>query len=272
MFLGSLSLACSIACRPTQIFASLLIIPIILKIFIKNVKERKNILKNILVIAIPYISVAILLMRYNYLRFGNPLEFGEKYQLTVNNMKNLSLRWSLLPTGIFCNLFGLPTFQAVFPFIHVNGNIIDTFGYYYVEDMIGGAFCLSPIAFFCFGIFWLWKKCKNKDLKISALTFLIVGLIFVSFISLNAGSTGRYLLDFAWIFVICGIMIFMEILKQSQTEEGKKILGKVFNVIVCFTLIINILSAFCVIGGANSMRNNSPKEYFEAEYTFMIQK
>lgn len=272
IFFGSLSLALAVACRPTQLFASFLVVPILLKIFIKNLKEKKNIVKNILVVIIPYIVVGSLIMRYNYVRFGSPFEFGEKYQLTINNMKDLSLRWSVLPTGLLCNLFGLPTFQAKFPFLHINGDIIDTFGYYYIEDMIGGVFCLAPIAFFCFGIFWLWKKSKNKELNIFSTSLLIVGLIFAIFTSLKAGSTGRYLLDFAWLFVLCGIVIFMEIMKSLKTEEGKKILGKVFNSIVVFTLIINILSGFCIIGGVNSMKNNSPKEYFKSEYTVMFLK
>ena len=64
----------------------------------------------------------------------------------------------------------------------------------------------------------------------------------------------------------------MEILNQLKTDEGKIILGKVFNVIVIFTVIINILSGFCVIGGKNSMKNNNPKRYFDLEYTVMFLK
>lgn len=291
IFLGALSLAFAVACRPTQLFASLLIVPILLK-FVKSETAYKlqnevnsnqevksvervaghHIFKLVLAVVVPYIVVAVLLMRYNYLRFGSPFDFGEKYQLTVNNMKELAVRWALLPTGILCNLFGLPTFQGFFPFIHANGNLIDTFGYYYIEDMIGGVFIISPIAFFCFGIFKILKKSKEKELKTLIKSFLIVGLIFAIFISLKAGSTGRYLLDFAWIFVLCGIMLFMENLRQLKTEEGKNILGKIFNFIVCWTLIINILSGFCTIGGNNSMREKSPKQYFDAEYTIMILK
>ena len=202
MFFGCLSLALAVACRPTELFASLLIVPILLKIFKQNLKERKNIIKNILAVAIPYLVVGGLIMSYNYLRFGNIFEFGEKYQLTINNMKELSLRLITIPTGLLCCLFGLPTFQANFPFIHANGNIIDTFGYFYVEDMIGGVFFLAPIAFFSFGIIKLWKNSKDKEIKTFATTLLVVGLIFACFISLKAGSTGRYLLDFAWIFVL----------------------------------------------------------------------
>ena len=276
-FLGALSLASSVACRPTQVFASLIIVPIFFKYLkLQNIeKKQDNKFQNIklfLCVVIPYLIIAILVMRYNYLRFGSPFEFGEKYQLTVNNMQKLALRWNLLPTGILCNLFGLPTFQGFFPFMHSNGNLIDTFGYFYIEDMPAGVFFLAPIAFFCFGIFKIWKKSENKDLKIFLTWLLITGLIFVSFISLKAGSTGRYLLDFAWIFVLCGIIIFMENLKNLKTIEAKNILGKVFNIIVCYTIIINVLSGFCIIGGTNSIKNNSPKQYFDAEYTIMILK
>ena len=163
MFLGALSLAMSVACRPTQLFASLIIVPILLKIFIKNIKEKKDILKNILTVMIPYLIVGLLVMRYNYLRFGSPFEFGEKYQLTINNMKELALRLINIPTGLLCNLFGLPTFQARFPFLHANGNIIDTFSYFYVEDMIGGVFFLAPIAFSVLELFGYIEKAKIKS-------------------------------------------------------------------------------------------------------------
>ena len=280
IFWGCLSLATAVGCRPTQIFASLLIVPILLRILKREIKvqseenssRKKNILKLIISVVTPYLVVAVLIMRYNYLRFGNPLEFGEKYQLTVNNMKRIAVRWSLLPTGILCNLFGLPTFQGFFPFLYGNGNLIDTFGYYYIEDMPGGVFWIAPIAFFCFGIGKVWKNSQNKELKRLIASLLCVGLIFVVFISLKAGSTGRYLLDFAWLFMLCGILIFMEILQNLKTEEGKMVLGKVFHVIVCFTVIFHLLSGFCTIGGKNSMRQNSPKQYFEAEYTVMILK
>ena len=275
MFLGCLSLSLAVACRPTQLFASLLIAPILLRIFIKNIKEKKNIKdieKNLCAVIIPYIAVGYLVMRYNYLRFGNVFEFGEKYQLTINNMKELRLRLITIPTGILCHLFGLPTFQATFPFIHLNADIIDTFAYYYVEDMPGGVFFLAPIAFFCFAIFKLWKKIENKEMKTLVTSLLTVGLIFVCFISLKAGSTGRYLLDFAWLFVLAGIILFMEIFKSLKTDEGKKILEKVFGFIVIYTVIINLLIGFCVVGGVNSMRENSPDRFLKAEYTVMFLK
>lgn len=64
----------------------------------------------------------------------------------------------------------------------------------------------------------------------------------------------------------------MEILKKLKTDEGKIIFTKIFNFILVFTIIINVLSGFCIIGGGNSMKNNSPKQYFNSEYTIMFLK
>ena len=272
VFFGCLFLALAVGCRPTQIFSSILILPFLYKYFVVKTKRNKWKLKFLTIVIIPYFIVALFIMRYNCIRFGSPFEFGEKYQLTINNAKDLKIRLVTLPTGILCNLFGLPTFQATFPFVHSNVNIIDTFGYYYIEDMLGGVFIVSPIAFFCFGIFKILKNKEDKILKALISLLLVVGLVFVSFVSLKAGSTGRYLLDFTWIFVLCGILIFMVILKNLKTEEGKKIFGSILSVIVCYTVILNILSSYCCIGRFLSMKTKTPKQYFDAEYTIMILK
>ena len=117
-------------------------------------------------------------MWYNYIRFGNIFEFGSNYQLTVNDMKNLGMRAVAIPVGIICDLFNLPCFKAVFPFISANSNIIETACYYYVEDIPGGIFFLAPIAFFCFGLFKFIKKTDNKELKDFVITLLLVRNIF----------------------------------------------------------------------------------------------
>ena len=101
LFLGCMFLALSVACRPTDLFASLLIVPYCLKLFIekiKNVKEEKlPLFKLIISIGVPYITVGIALMYYNYIRFDNPFEFGTKYQLTIMNMAKLGSRLFVIP-------------------------------------------------------------------------------------------------------------------------------------------------------------------------------
>lgn len=270
---GTLCLALAVACRPTQLLTSLVAIPFLWKVLKNNIKkEKKEVVKLILCVAIPYLIIGGLLMYYNYIRFGNILDFGTKYQLTVNDMLHLRMSLFRIPTGLLCDLFNLPVFTPEFPFIQGNSNIINNFMYYYCEDIPAGVFILSPIAFMCFGIFNFYKKSENKELKNFVVSLILTGLLLVIVTSVKAGSTGRYFLDFAWMFVLAGILIFMTKIQNYKTEEGKTILTNILYIILCFTLVINLLSGFCSIGGKFSIKKDSPKMFFDTEYSIMFMK
>ena len=269
--LGALCLALAVACRPTTLIASIIIIPIIWNLFKQKKANKKEVLKLILVVMIPYIVVGLLLMYYNYIRFGSIFEFGAKYQLTMNDMRNLKNRLITIPAGFIYNLFNLPSFIGEFPFMQVNSNIPEIFAYYYVEDMPGGVFILAPIAFAVFGIKKFLKTSKNTELKNLVAVILAVGIILNIIIVMQGGSTGRYLLDFAWYFVLAGILIYLENYQNTKTVEAKKILEKIFVGLMSFTLIINILTGFLTTSGVG-MKRVSPQVYFNVEYSISFWK
>lgn len=174
MFVACLLLALSVACRPTQLLTSIIVLPVILKIFIQNVKGKKDVAKSILAVAVPYLTVGILLMYYNYIRFGNILEFGASYQLTINDMSNLSNRFMTLGMGIVCSLFSIPTFLPNFPFMIYHNNLLTFYGYYYIENVMGGLFAMVPICLFIFGFYKVWKRTDNKNLRNFTGIFILV--------------------------------------------------------------------------------------------------
>lgn len=186
MFISALCLSLSVACRPTQLLSSIIILPVIIKIFIKNVREKKNIIKNIFAIAIPYLTVGVLMMYYNYIRFENIFEFGSSYQLTINDMSNLRNRFMTIGMGIVCSLFSIPTFLPNFPFMQYHNNLLTFNGYYYIENVMGGLFAMVPICLFIFGIFKVWKRTDKKRLINFIITFIIVRYSNV-FIKYNDG-------------------------------------------------------------------------------------
>ena len=265
IFLGALCLALAVACRPTTLIASIFTIPFIIK-FIKQEKGNKNeCIKNAIAFIVPYVVVGILMMLYNYVRFGSIFEFGAKYQLTMNDMRNLKNRLCTVPLGFIYNLFNIPTVIGAFPFMQVNSNIFEIFSYYYIEDMPGGVFILSPIAFFCiFGIKKFLKVSENKELKKLVISLLIIGIILNIIIVMQAGSTGRYLLDFAIYFVLAGILVFLENYKNYKHRETKDIMFNILKMIVCITIIVNILTGFESISGV-SMKDLTPKVYYNIE-------
>ncbi len=269
IFLGSLCLALSVACRPTDLLASILILPFLISLLIKNIKNFKNakspLIKLIFAVAIPYLTVGALLMWFNYVRFGNVFEFGAKYQMTINNMKELGSRIWAIPTGIIANLFSIPIFKAEFPFLNNHNELITFYGYYYIENMIAGIFMLVPICFMNFYIIKANKKIENKALKILVNSLVIVALIIAIISLMMAGSNQRYLIDYGWMLVLSGILIFMIIYNSLKTNEAKKILEKILAVITIYTFFVSISAG--IVSEKSYMKSNSPEKYYEMRYT-----
>ena len=265
IFLSSLFLSLSVACRPTMLFTSLIALPVFIKIFIKKFKEKRNIGKSIASICIPYILIGSLLMYYNYIRFNSIFEFGASYQLTVNDMSNLKNRVMTIGTGIICNLFGIPSFTSSFPFIETNQNVLPFYGYYYIEDMIGGLFILTPICFAIFSLRKLWKKSENKEVCYAILTFSVIGLILCIASIMMAGSLQRYLIDYGWMLIIAGIMSFVELRNVYKTDEGKHLLDKILKILVVYIVIINLCAG--IHAEKNYFKHYSPERFYKLRYS-----
>ncbi len=269
IFWGSLFLSLSVACRPTDLLASLIIVPYLLKLLIDNIKlfkeQKMPLLKLILVVGIPYITVGVLLMWYNYVRFENPFEFGAKYQLTIANMTALKSRIFAIPTGIIANLFSIPNFIPDFPFITNHNKLLEFYGFYYIENMIGGLFIVAPICFMNFYIVKANKKTENKELKILINSLVIVGTLIAILSIMMAGSNQRYLIDYAWMFILSGILIFAIFFEKLESFEAKNILKKIFGTITIITLILGILSG--IVSEKENMKNYSSEFYYKLKYS-----
>ena len=259
MCLACLSLALAVACRPNLLIASLLIVPVLLKIFINNIKNRENILKNILVVAIPYGIVGISLMLYNYVRFDNIFEFGAQYQITVNDMRNLGNRIMTIPIGLISYLFKIPTIISQFPFAQISYDTITFYGYYWSSAMAGGIFILSPI---CFALFLIPKIRNkiNKELFFVIIMLSLVGIIICILDIVLGGNSQRYAADYAWMFLFAGMMTIMAIYQIIKNEKIKHYIYKVTLVLVVFSGIINFL-----LGGIQS-EDNYLKSYYPEQY------
>lgn len=203
-------------------------------------------------------------MIYNYIRFENPFEFGSKYQLTVINMGALKNRIFAVPTGIIANIFSIPNFIPDFPFITNHNKLLDFYGYYYIENMIGGLFIIAPICFMNFFVIKANRKTQNKELKTIINSLIIVGSLIAIISIMMAGSNQRYLIDYAWMFILSGILIFIILFNSFKSDETKNILKKMIATLTIFTFIIGILSG--VVSEKENMKNYSSKTYYNLKY------
>lgn len=265
MCLAATCLALSVACRPNCLFASLIFIPLCIKTLINNIKEKRNILKLILLVGLPYVVVGISLMIFNYVRFDNIFEFGMNYQLTVNDVRNYAHRIFAIPVGIFTQLFELPVTTNEFPFFTYQYDVMPFFGYYYKEAMVCGLFILNPINYILIFLIGLKKKVKEKQAYNCALLFTIVGFIISIFNVMKAGSLQRYSMDFAWMLNIASYLTLFLIVSNIKSKEIKKYILKISIGVTIFMLFVNfIVGGVC--GENNLLEKIYPQEFYNIRY------
>ena len=95
-FFGSLFGALTFGCRPPIALANVIVLPLLV-VFIKKKGFDFKKLIGLIIAALPYVIIGLSLMYYNYVRFDNPFEFGQSYQLTVADQTSLGSPFS----GIF---------------------------------------------------------------------------------------------------------------------------------------------------------------------------
>ena len=80
--IGALFGALAFGCRPPIALVNIIVVPL-LYVFLRQRKFSARLLGKLALAAMPYFVIGAALMYYNYIRFGNPFEFGQTYQLTV---------------------------------------------------------------------------------------------------------------------------------------------------------------------------------------------
>lgn len=230
--IGSLFGALTFACRPPIGFANFLIIPM----FIHYLKQRKadsKLVKKLILAALPYLVIACLLMIYNYARFENPFEFGQSYQLTIEDQtayKNIFSRidYAKIINGIHKNFFE-------------NGSTVDIFPY----TGIKGILLNFPILFLPLLIIndKFRKNLKEKKL-FSIYTILMILPVVVTIVDvIYAPSVDeRYRMDE---YYLMSILTFITIVNWYQVSSSKKFIRYFINIFAMLT-ILKCALLFCV--------------------------
>lgn len=226
--IGSLFGALAFACRPPIALANLLVLPLLIQYIKTRNLNKKSVFKLILA-ALPYIIIAALLMIYNFVRFDDPFEFGQKYQLTVSDQSQYSVLSQWRTDYVFKNLgdnfFKWPKYSNEFPYMSQ-----------------GGIFFLYPVLFFAFIplIFpTVLKKIKeNKLILLVVFLFLLPIIITIIDILWVPYLLTRYQMDVIWIIAILTFLL-AGFLISTRKKKSKKILSFVF----CFLLLLGMIAS-----------------------------
>ena len=226
--------------RPLYVFY---IIPITIAIWKYLIQNKKVQFKNTAVFALPIAVMAIFQMWYNYVRFDNIFEFGQFYQITINDTSSLELEPGLAIDGVLSFLFNPPTITRHFPFV----------GYNEAGVKNGNEIFTMEI----FGLFWhpfllilltARNRIKNnKELKLLGISTVIFGIISIIILAINtclAAVLQRYLTDVLPALTILSLIYWLLLINESKNKEVKNERIKMYKIVCVASVIIMSLYAF----------------------------
>ncbi len=225
--LAALSGALAFGCRPTAALANLVAIPLAIY-YAKNYKG-KHIVRNFIIIAIPYLVVGALLMMYNYARFENPFEFGQAYQLTTLDQTSYSSFLSRFDpardiNGFYTNFLSWGEVTKEFPYLNYGGFLVT-----------------YPLMWLI--VPFLTHKNVHSEMKTDKTKLFVLFLCFVPLLITIVdlfwapGLCERYRLDG---YFVLGILAFVVIgYRIKTTEKAAK-----YSSAISILAVVSILFAF----------------------------
>ena len=211
---------------------------ILILISMKNLKAKDKI-KDALFIMIPLGILAILQMSLNYVRFGNILEFGAKYQLTSFNMAScMSITFGKALGGIIEYIFKTPIINPLkFPFVFVNKetSLVSMNEVCYENRLVG----LIGIAILFIYFFKDYILKDEDELKKIVNTGIIVSFGAMIISTCFGGICEAYSVDFKLILCIGAILLFLKAIEKDEENEFIK-KGYLITCIITIMIMIGI--------------------------------
>ncbi len=246
-FLGSLCMALSVGCRPQSVLICAVAIPLFLGYFLKDkFILKKQGIKELVTLAIPFIVVASGIMYYNYIRFGSPIDFGSSYNLTTNDVTRRGFSLGRTGLGFFTYLFQAPSFTATFPFIQAVNIETNYMGKTIQENCFGGLITSLPLLWFSLALPKVKNILKEKKLFALTITLFLVGFALVIADTQAGGLLQRYYSDFGYIFFLGAILVIYSLCEQNHLENNAKSLNTLLIFSAFLSIFYSIALAFSV--------------------------
>ncbi len=245
--LAGVAYVATVASRPTMALMFLAPLPIVFFDILKPF-ELKKAAKDLCALGIPVMIGAALLMWYNYARFGNPLDFGQKYQLTVHEVSLYSLSGGMFGYAMIHYFFQMPTFDNNPPFPCRSLLQMNYGRYVYVDRSIGAfAFPTTLGALFTSAVI-SFKKDPGKAIAYLFIPVCAIVLAFVDFCL--AGVHLRYVFDIVPMLTFLGLLVWIELCKRASGKNKATLVC--VGIVLCMAALIVSYGLVITHGGAGS--------------------
>jgi len=196
----SLCFGLAMGSRIDLAFVAALLLPVYLSL--RATTPRRQLL---VALVVPVATCLVLLMVYNQVRYGDPLEIGGSYQLTGYDPRTTHYgELGYVPPDLWFYLLSPPRPMILFPFIELTPPPVSypfTLPVHYAAtpEITGGLLPMTPILIFLVALPWIWKPYRGRLGALAMPLILWAGAAFavIAFISYEFFSTTeRYEVDF----------------------------------------------------------------------------
>lgn len=222
--------------------------------------------RDVLAFVLPVVACCLAITAYNYARFGDPLEFGLRYQLADTPYQNIRLSIVNVVPGLYYLLLCPPDLVAEFPFFRLAVRqpfdaLVNVLPPRYFLEPIAGILVLSPVA----SIAILLPFCRKRPAASRGVfAFVLTMLVFTAGCILFLAATGltsqRYEVDFApfLVFVACVVAC---VLVAFPRKWPRMLAGAALAGLLLYTIAANL--ALAVQGPYDQFVQASPHTYVE---------
>ncbi|MBR6005944.1 MAG: hypothetical protein IK063_06950, partial [Clostridia bacterium] len=212
-------------CRVNTVIVPAFVTAGVLAVYLfRSIKEKAKISCVAADLACLGLPVAICMSAaflFNYLRFGNPLDFGTDYQLTVSDTSLNTLFRGGIAASVFYYFFEPFKFKEAFPFLAVGRGGEYPIGdrYVYLDDNIGLFAVPHNIALALLPAYPLGKKKSGYEL--TAVLSGAAGLFLCAFIDFCLGGViFRYTSDISFAGAFIAAVILFEIIHNFESYNN----------------------------------------------------
>ena len=252
LFLGSLSVAATLGCRPTFLAAGLLALPL----FAEEIRavinalfrrgrhtaglSRRRALSLLVCGLLPVLLIAAPLLWYNRWRFGSLLDFGNRYQMTVLDLTNYHPG-----TAGLLQIFGYYLLQPlttlpVFPYLQFSPAPMRV--WHFTEPGLGGLLVTTPVLIPALALLAL-PRVREELQRRGWIPGLILAPALATLVmaadSYIGGFSVRYSIDFAWLICLAAVVVMAA--ASSTYEDGRSRSG-------AGTAVMSLLTLACLTG------------------------
>lgn len=248
LLLASVAYGLAVAARPSVLFgAAILLIPVLSR----KILGGRSRWRDLGFTVVPLCVIGLGLMSYNAARFGDPLQFGQRYQLAGVNVHDAGRLFS--PDFFWFNfrLYFLErgSWSGQFPF--VNGLRVPPLpdGYFGVENPFG-VFANLPLMWLAFGLPFLKRPFGDDRRGVSVAMAIGLALLFAAAagtLCFFGGACSRYEAEFLTPLMLLSLLTVFGLENQWAARPRRRVWfrmlwGPAWAVSIAFACLIGLSS------------------------------